>query len=313
MAGALPPPVDLHADVDDTRQRVRVLLLENDDDDHAIFAHLASNIDDLDVDVVWCRTLHAASERFASESFDVVFVDLHLDDGDSGHSFIDQHAGQRSPLVMLTAHGTPQDDLDAMRSGADNFIAKDRLDVERLRRTLLHAMARHEQLLRLQEASERDALTGLCNRRALDRWFAAAASREGRASVIIGALVVDLDDFKPINDTLGHAAGDHVLCTAAERLLQSVRTTDMVARTGGDEFVVLLEENADNPNLDVVRDRVRMAIEDDILLPSLQQSCRVGASIGAALRAPGEDLEQLLHRADADMYRVKSERKAQAS
>ncbi len=149
-----------------------------------------------------------------------------------------------------------------------------------------------------------DALTGLLNRASLigeiEEELAGADPRDDRAAV----LLIDLDRFKPINDTFGHAAGDGVLIEVARRLQASVRPRDVVARLGGDEFVILLRGN---DGADMVREvgrRIEQGLGRDMEIEG--HRLRIGASIGCALwPRDGHDVDGLLSAADLAMYRAK--------
>ena len=116
-------------------------------------------------------------------------------------------------------------------------------------------------------------------------------------------LFVDLDDFKPVNDRLGHAAGDQLLQLVAKRLVACVRSADTVARLGGDEFGILLE-GADRERAVEAAERVLAALETRFDLPS--EALRVSASVGVAVSRDGvRDVEELLRAADRAMYEAK--------
>jgi diguanylate cyclase (GGDEF)-like protein len=174
----------------------------------------------------------------------------------------------------------------------------------------LTAFVDNAQLLREREAltgslramAFTDSLTGLGNRALyLDRLGAAL----GRDGVRVGVLLIDLDDFKPVNDAHGHAAGDAVLMEVAGRLRSSVRPADVVARLGGDEFAVLVEQPQPG-ELATVAARIVQAIGEPCRLAGDQQ-VRVRASVGAA-EASGhdQDASMLLNTADEAMYAAKS-------
>jgi diguanylate cyclase (GGDEF)-like protein len=147
-----------------------------------------------------------------------------------------------------------------------------------------------------------DHLTGLANRALFtDRLdLALAASR--RHGGPIAVMLIDLDDFKPVNDELGHEAGDAVLRAVSTRLRDCVRETDTVARLGGDEFVVLLDRaSAEGANL--VAERVVAAVAEPIAVGGRRVT--VGASVGVAVHHEGQDRPDLLRAADAAMYTAK--------
>jgi diguanylate cyclase (GGDEF)-like protein/PAS domain S-box-containing protein len=153
----------------------------------------------------------------------------------------------------------------------------------------------------LRRQARTDPLTGLLNRTAFSDRLAAATVDIDRAAPP-AVLFVDVDDFKAVNDTLGHAAGDELLVTVAGRLSADVRAEDVVARLGGDEFAVLLTD-AEGDRLRDVADRLLTALRAPMELAG--STLTVTASIGGALGAPGDTAERLLHAADTAMYSAK--------
>ena len=157
----------------------------------------------------------------------------------------------------------------------------------------------------LHERSLHDPLTGLANRSLFFDRVEHAIARLRRASgSTVAVLYLDLDNFKTVNDTLGHARGDRVLAITAERLLSVVRAVDTVARLGGDEFAVLLEDLSSAQAALVVAERAMRLLEAPFELAG--QSVMVGASIGVAVRSDGAiDAADLIQEADASMYEAK--------
>ncbi|MGE7367713.1 diguanylate cyclase [Neorhizobium sp. NPDC001467] len=156
-----------------------------------------------------------------------------------------------------------------------------------------------EQLRLTQEQAHRDSLTGLLNRRGLD-----AAFRLVRKDKACGVLAIDLDGFKQVNDSHGHEAGDEVLIETARRLKAAVRDSDLVCRTGGDEFLVVLVD-ADEALMDAISSRIIELMAARMLLGYAEVN--VGCSIGTVWY-PGwpEGLKEPLSRADNGLYRAKA-------
>lgn len=151
-----------------------------------------------------------------------------------------------------------------------------------------------------------DPLTGLPNRTLLHDRLAVALAQARRKKRMLAVLFVDLDRFKLVNDTVGHAMGDHLLRKFAERLSRVVREGDSLARVGGDEFTVLLPEISAHEDADFVARRVLEASRKPLALAGHEFS--VTASIGIAMfPGHGEDATALLRNADAAMYRAKEE------
>lgn len=156
----------------------------------------------------------------------------------------------------------------------------------------------HAELLRM---AQHDDLTGLPNRRLFHDRIAGALARTRRERGKAALLYIDLDDFKQINDSLGHAAGDLILREVAHRLKQCVREEDTVARLGGDEFVVLLEHMHQAADATLVADKIRTAMDQELKVNG--SGVRMRPSIGLALFPEhGSNVEELLKHADDAMY-----------
>jgi diguanylate cyclase (GGDEF)-like protein/PAS domain S-box-containing protein len=157
----------------------------------------------------------------------------------------------------------------------------------------------------LRQAAVHDALTGLPNRNSLAARLEHAIVRVNRSGDRLALLFIDLDRFKKVNDTLGHAAGDEVLRQAAARIRACVREVDSVARLGGDEFVVLLETDVRPDTPGIIGERIRAAFASPFDWKGLEVRC--GASLGVSLYPDhARDPAALLASADEAMYREKS-------
>jgi diguanylate cyclase (GGDEF)-like protein len=167
----------------------------------------------------------------------------------------------------------------------------------------------------LAALSRADSLTSLTNRRGFEEKLDEAILRSARAKAGDGAnlalLYVDLDGFKAINDSLGHAAGDAVLVEVARRLRAAVRTTDVVARLGGDEFAVIAENAGTRRDIDTLAERVLGDLSKPHRLGDAQRFAT--PSIGIAIHLPDEHSGAFRSRADAAMYRAKLAGKARAA
>lgn len=150
-----------------------------------------------------------------------------------------------------------------------------------------------------------DSLTGLPNRVLLHDRFAQMISRARRKGGMVGVLFIDLDRFKPVNDTLGHAAGDELLRQVAHRLLNLFREEDTCARLGGDEFVVLLPELREAEDLESMARKVVETLSLPYRLG--ERFVEIGCSVGlASYPGNGDDVDGLMEFADSAMYRAKA-------
>lgn len=164
---------------------------------------------------------------------------------------------------------------------------------------LLEDQLRHSRHLALH-----DVLTGLPNRRLFQDRLDSALARARRSGELLGLLSIDLDQFKQVNDTLGHQAGDGLLRQVSSLFARRVRGSDTVARTGGDEFCVILQNPASRDDAEYVAHSLRRLLYQPIQLGDI--SIRVGASIGVAIfPEDGDDIDSLCRVADLRMYAIK--------
>nr|WP_308936774.1 EAL domain-containing protein [Duganella sp. SG902] len=178
-------------------------------------------------------------------------------------------------------------------------------DLERINAELeLEVKERKQAEQRAHDLSTRDALTNLLNRRALIQQLEHAVATSDRGGVGFALLFLDLDKFKPINDTYGHEAGDELLRQVAARLTAAVRVADIVARLGGDEFVVLIEGKSASANAARVARKIEMACALPFEIGA--HRLKTAASIGIALYPEdGANAQALMKNADTAMYHAK--------
>ena len=202
-------------------------------------------------------------------------------------------------LLWVEAQANPLLDEEGELYGAVASYDDVTLRVEEDRRT------RHE--------ADTDPLTGLANRRALERTLASALARAGARGRVAAVLMLDLNDFKKINDSHGHAAGDAALREVARRLRRCVRERDLVARLGGDEFVVLLTDvGGSSGAAQEACERVDAALSEPIALEQGEMTLR--AAIGVAtFPGDGADAPTLLAHADRAMYAAKHRRRVDSA
>ncbi len=154
-------------------------------------------------------------------------------------------------------------------------------------------------------AAAHDPLTGLCNRAAFEQRLRQLLERRTAIPGVDGLMMIDLDGFKPLNDSLGHKAGDQLLSAIAGRLRRSVGDSDLVARFGGDEFAVLIADLDNREDIKPLAKKIHQTLTNTFSLSDGTQVA-VGASIGVAfLPDDGADPETLLHNADQAMFRAR--------
>lgn len=225
-------------------------------------------------------------------------------------------AAGREPYVyilLLTARADFQDLVEGMEAGADDYLTKP-FQAHELRvrlRAGRRILELQQQLLAAREAlreqATHDGLTGLLNRNAILEMLHKELARTAREGHPVSLLMVDLDRFKNINDTYGHAAGDAVLRESARRMRDAVRTYDSVGRYGGEEFLIVLP-GCDGESALTQAERVRETFARSPFVTgahSLPVTCSIGAS--SRTHASTADGDALLREADVAMYGAKDE------
>jgi diguanylate cyclase (GGDEF)-like protein/PAS domain S-box-containing protein len=235
---------------------------------------------------------------------------VHPDDAEALAPFLQDAAGQEGEATMLSVRLRGADDAYRhLELVADNRLSDPLIDGILLNmRDVSERLALLEQL---RYQAFHDSLTSLPNRALFEDRLRRALVRLRRAGGLAAVMFVDLDDFKTVNDGLGHAAGDELLQVTARRLQDALRAHDTAARLGGDEFAVLLEDLADEDEALEVAERVRRALEPALTVAG--QQVAPSASIGVAWPGPQDTAEELLRNADVAMYAAKERGKAQVA
>jgi len=294
-------------------QPIRILLVEDNPGDARLFREYLAEEGSASFQIGQVDRLQAAMGMLAQGNYDVMLLDLSLPDSHGLNTVRTVHtAAPNLPIVVLTGHDDETQAVKAVQEGAQDYLVKGRVDGNLLARSMRYAIERHRMVTELAQARKvehyiatHDMLTDLPNRQLFqDRLdHALADARRNRHRVAL--LFLDLDRFKLTNDTLGHAAGDRLLQSVAERLGRCIRSTDTAARLGGDEFTVIVP--AVQRSQDVAR--VGNKILDALSRPFVQDGIEIfiTTSIGISIfPSDGVDSETLVKNADIAMYRAKA-------
>jgi diguanylate cyclase (GGDEF)-like protein len=250
-------------------------------------------------------SLAIADVRIRSNTPDCILLDLSLPDAKGVEAVgAVQAMAPEVPIIVLSGHDDDALSVQAVQSGAQDYLVKQHANPQLLARSIRYAIERKRTEQEIARQAFVDPLTNLPNRIRLIESLTTALARVERYGERVAVLFIDLDRFKIINDSLGHGVGDHVLRVVAERLASSVRPTDTVARFGGDEFVVLCERVANDDDVSALADRIGHALAEGIETADGQLT--VGASIGIAIGdGRGIGPEALIRAADQAMFRAK--------
>jgi diguanylate cyclase (GGDEF)-like protein len=215
-------------------------------------------------------------------------------------------------ILLLTSRDRREDIVTGLDAGADDFLTKpfDALELRARLRPGERVVALQEGLIEardaLREQAIRDSLTGLWNRGMILDQLERELHRSRREGKSLAVAIADLDHFKQVNDTLGHAAGDAVLREAAERMRAAVRDCDFVGRYGGEEFLLVLP-GCDGQAGRQVAERVRRRVGEAPVRAG-EALAPITVSIGLAAAGPaGAEADALIRAADEALYRAKAE------
>ncbi len=268
-------------------------------------------------------TAAAACDAIELDGIDLVILDLGLPDAKDLEALaqLDERIHE-IPIIVLTGRVDDTLATGALHRGAEDYLLKGEIDHDSLLRSIRYAVERHRGVRDLAhiknelETANRDLerltlidpLTELLNRRGLQQALSREIQHIGRTTTGAAVLLIDLDDFKTVNDSLGHAVGDVVLREVGRRLRASVRAIDYVGRVGGDEFVLILPET-DIAEVMRIAERIRLAVATAIIQHN-NGTVTLTASIATLLlTADMPAIDQLLARAHLLLSRAKSEGK----
>lgn len=293
---------------------LNVLLVEDDHNDHVAIVNALRRHDFEQFNITLTVNLSECLESLASQRFDLVIADLTLSDGEPETVICRLAAfSEKVPIIVLTNINDERVFQMAISVGIEDYFAKSYMhDVQLLYKTINFSIERHriKSHLRLarsehERLATHDIICNIPNRLLfldrLDRMIARCEHHDDSMALVF----VDLDGFKPINDGVGHDAGDHVLSVVARRIQEQLRDSDTVARVGGDEFALLIPFRGDSYYVDQVLQNIKRVISQPVMYQKL--ACSVTASIGVARYPKDADNRQsLMQFADFAMLEAKT-------
>jgi diguanylate cyclase (GGDEF)-like protein len=302
----------------------RVLVV---DDDASIRGVVAEVLRDDGHTVVEAGSGDEALAQCGTDGFDLVLTDIRMP-GMDGISLLER-LRTRYPsahVVIMTSHASLDTAIGALKRGAYDYLSKpfESLDIisevakralhnvqlVRERESLIATLSRNNRELEklnrfLRELSIRDGLTSLYNHRHLHEQLHLEVERARRYQRELSLVFIDVDHFKQYNDAHGHQNGDHLLRSIAEILRANVRETDVVARWGGEEFVIVAPETHPAEGVGLAEKLRRLVEEFPFPGRETMPGGRVTISVGVAALAPGITQDTLVQRADQAVYRAK--------
>lgn len=298
------------------------------DDESSLTEVLAEVLGNHGHRVVTASSGEEALILFRKDPFPLVFTDIRMP-GMTGTELLKEIKGLHpsTEVIIMTAYASLDTSLIALREGAYDYLIKpfenlelittmthrvlEKIELVKENHRLLEELKSQNQVLErsnkiLRDLSIRDGLTGLYNHRYFQESLGRAAQRFRRYGQTFSVMMIDINGFKYYNDTCGHLAGDHLLTALARILDDSARETDIIARYGGDEFVMLLPETTAEQAGMISARLTRTIAHTSFAQDESAELAPVSVSIGVA-NCPlhGTSGDTLLHEADASMYAAK--------
>ncbi|MDE3274067.1 two-component system response regulator [Pseudoalteromonas sp. G4] len=287
-----------------------IYLLEDDSDDAYLIRNALKDDKIISHSIMTFDSLEKLVQALTNFKPDLIIMDLNVTDSDGYNTMLTvKHSAQSVPIVVVTGVADEAMGDRLIQLGAQDYVPKSELTSSLLQRVIRFSKERHHLLQILENSANRDALTKLYSRKALDLKLEELVKHAQRYGEMFAILFIDLDNFKPINDQFGHDAGDQLLQHVANRLTLFSRSTDFVARFGGDEFVTLLPHIKNAEDAEQASQQQLNAICDDFYITDIDgqaQQVHLSASIGFALFGEhGETAVDLIKAADNAMYHNK--------
>jgi two-component system, cell cycle response regulator len=280
----------------------RILIV---DEDEALRSHLVKSLqmDGYEVDGV--HNIDNAKAKLYQNKYDLITLDLrmHPQTGYDLFYFLKEDPTLKwLPLIVISAENDLQDKVRCLQLGADDYVTKP-FHYEELAARIFSLLRRN---MIFSELAFRDPLTGMFNRRYFDNQMQLELKRIERFPTPISLAFIDIDRFKHINDTYGHSIGDLVLQAMSYILQESVRSTDLVARFGGEEFVIIFP-NTTGQQAAAIVEAILNKIRHSPVTEHEGQAFYITFSAGIAQWQPGTDVQKWIQNADETMYKAKEQ------
>lgn len=287
------------------KNTLSVLVIEDDSEDYILLRTYLGRATRSHFELHHVSTFEEALQALIDNHYDVILADYFL----NGHTAADlfKHVkliGLEAPIIVLTGGDATELDDVLMQLGASDFIPKDELTAGLLERSIRHSIERKRAEQQISQLIKRDPLTGLGNRLIFEEHAELAIARAKRNKSKLAIVFLDLDRFKNVNDTLGHHVGDLLLTLVGKRIQGAIRKSDFVARIGGDEFTLLLDNIANVESLNNIAEKVLAEAMRPAALDG--KHLEVSASMGIAVYPDqGNSVSELMRKADMALYECK--------
>lgn len=285
----------------------KILCIDDDRLQHRLVQQLVKNFKLSQFEYDAAETYDAGLKKLLSGKYAVCLLDYRLGRRDGLELLQEAKMAQcETPIIFLTAEESDEVDIGAMNAGAVDYLVKGELKPRVLERSIRYALKLGETLQQLRQLAMHDELTGLLNRRELQRLLHEEWHRGSRFLHPFSLVLADIDHFKRINDQYGHPVGDQVLRHVAELLAGQVRLVDRLARFGGEEFAIIMPETGRKESVQATERLLVLLEQTPCVIPGQDLSIQVTLSAGVAVSPhDANNAETLIAAADKALYDAK--------
>jgi len=286
-------------------QPIKILQIEDNPDDQLLTNRMLEKAKYTPFYISFADSLSTGIQYATEWPLDIILLDLDLPDSSGVDTYLRLKLQvPEIPVVVLSGFKDEEISLIAVREGAQDYLIKGQIDGNLLIRSLRYAIERKRAEDTIKKLAYHDSLTGLPSRTLFNDRFAMAMADSKRNDRKTALIMLDLDNFKEINDNFGHDTGDEVLKEVSARLIRVLRQTDTVCRIGGDEFALLIPEINTKETIDEVARRILEVLRRPFTEYKVQET--ISGSLGIAIYPDdGKTLKTLIKHADMAMYKVK--------
>ncbi|WP_020410719.1 GGDEF domain-containing response regulator [Hahella ganghwensis] len=287
-------------------KQIKVLVVEDDRQDFVLINQALKSSIRAKYETEHISNYKDAVSVLIDNEYDVILVDYFLGD-ETGFELLKraQEARIEKPIIVMTGSTAVELDDMLIKAGAADFIPKDEISSTLLDRSIRHAIERKTAEQEIARLVRRDPLTGLGNRYIFEEHMELAIARAARSRSRLAVIFMDLDRFKDVNDTLGHHVGDLLLTLVGDRLRRLVRKSDFVARIGGDEFTVLLDNIQGYHDVEMIVSKIIEGVGRPA--PVSNTTLDISVSIGVAMYPENGAIGiELMQKADMALYESKA-------
>ncbi|WP_199610123.1 two-component system response regulator [Flocculibacter collagenilyticus] len=292
---------------------MNILIVDDDVVDRKIIKRTIAK-KNINAKVTEVSSVQEGLEKLAKHDFDIILLDFRMPKVDGIEMVIELRSRTdlgRTAIIMMSSSESEQLAINCIEAGAQDFIAKSELTESKLQRAIIHAQKRftlekklHDSYMTAKRMAEKDQLTGLSNRYHFEENLRVMLANTRRTNEKVALLMLDLDNFKYVNDSFGHDAGDQLLIQIVQRIGRCLRKDEGFARLGGDEFAILICGINSMGEISNIAQRILAVFEATFNLNGHEVSS--GVSIGVALYPINTyKSEELMKFADIAMYRAK--------